>query len=143
MKKLHLDVVSQEKRLLTEDVDSVNIETQEGELTILPDHAPLLSRLSEGVLTYTKDKINHYIAIFGGFMDVSSEGKVTILADSAVRAENIDLANVEQAKKEAEEARKNKADDQEAALLEAQLRRTALELRVAKKHQAMGSKPNI
>lgn len=141
--KIQLDVVSQEKHLLTEEVDSVNIETLGGELTILPNHTPLLTRLNEGILTYEKNGKSYYVAIFGGFMDVAVDNQVTVLADSAARAESIDIAKVERAKQEAEEAAKNQATDQEAALIESQLRKTALELRVAKKHQSLGSNPKI
>lgn len=138
--KLHLDLVSQEKRLLTEQVDSINISTSEGVLTILPNHSPLLTQLSEGVMTYIKEGETYYVAIFGGFMDVAPGSKITILADAATRAESIDKAKVEKAKKEAESAISSLDSEQDLAIAENALRRTALELKVAHMHHARKSK---
>ncbi|MFH2085628.1 MAG: ATP synthase F1 subunit epsilon [bacterium] len=121
---LTLDIVTQEKRLLTETVRSVTFDTVEGEITILPSHSPLLTRLTEGVLRYTDEKgIEDTIAIFGGFLEVGADGKLTVLADSAVRAADIDLAKVEVAKKEAEAVLADKTREVEFAEAEASLRK--------------------
>lgn len=133
-KKLTLDIITQEKRLLTVETSSVNVETAMGEITILPGHIPLITRLKEGLLRYHdeqgKEKI---VAVFGGFLELDGSGVCSILADSAVRADDIDVAKVENAKKEAENALKDKTREQEFVLAEAALRRTALELRAANK----------
>lgn len=144
MKSITLDIVTQEKRLVTEEVDSVSIETIEGEMTILPDHQPIMTRLPEGILYYTLGKAKHYVAIFGGFLEVGEHSKVNVLADSAVRADSIDLAKLEKAKSDAEKALKDKTSDRDFALAEVALRRAALELRAAhKQHSSSGSSPQL
>lgn len=124
MSNLTLDIVTQEKRLLTTQVKSVTVDTVEGEITILPSHAPLLTRLSEGVLRYTDEKgTEDTVAIFGGFLEVGIDGKLTVLADSAVRSSDIDLAKVEVAKKEAEAVLADKTRAVEFAEAESALRK--------------------
>lgn len=132
-KLLTLDIVTQERRLLTVEVKQVTVETTEGEITVLPDHIPLLSSLKEGLLRYIdKDGQDEVVAIFGGFLELDSSGKLSILADAAVRAGDIDLAKVERAQKEAEMTLADKTREQEFALAEAALKRTWLELKAAR-----------
>ncbi|MFH1243993.1 MAG: ATP synthase F1 subunit epsilon [bacterium] len=129
---LTLDIVTQEKRLLTAQATQITLDTIEGEITILPHHVPLLTRLKEGLLRYTDEKGEEdIVAIFGGFLEVDQNGLVSILADSAVRAADIDLARVEQAKSEAEATLRDKTKEQEFALAEAALKKTWLELKAA------------
>lgn len=138
MTNLTLDIVTQEKRLLTVTVKSITVDTVEGEITILPSHVPLLTRLSEGLLRYTDEKgVEDVVAIFGGFLEVDSSNKITILADSAVRASDIDLAKVENARREAESVLSDKSREIEFAEAEASLRRTYFELKALNK----GSRP--
>jgi len=133
-KQLKLDIVTQEKRLLTQEVDSVTVETTVGELTILPDHMPLLTKLKEGVLTYRIDGKDFFIAIFGGFIEVSPEGVVSILADAAVRAEDIDLAEVEKAKQQAEEViRKTDAHEHDLLMAEVASKQALIKIKAAKR----------
>ena len=132
-KLLTLDIVTQERRLLTTEALQVTAETDEGEITILAGHVPLLTHLKEGLLRFIDDKgEEEVVAIFGGFLEVDSEGKVSVLADAAVRAADIDLAKVEQAKKQAEMTLADKTKEQEFALAEAALKRTWLELKAAR-----------
>lgn len=132
VKLLTLDIVTQEKRLLTVDTARVTVETEMGEITILPGHIPLLAKLKEGLLRYEDAKGGEdIVAIFGGFLEVDSEGKVSILADSAVRAKDIDLAKVAKAEKEAKATLLDKTKEQEFAVAEAALKRTWLELKAA------------
>ena len=131
-KLLILDIVTQEKRLLTVETARVTVETQMGEITILPGHIPLLAKLKEGLLRFEDAKGNEdIVAIFGGFLEVDSEGKVSILADSAVRALDIDLAKVQRAEKEAKVTLADKTREIEFAQAEAALKRTWLELKAA------------
>lgn len=131
---LTLDIVTQEKRLLTLEVKSLTIDTVEGEVTILPNHEALLTRLPEGLLRYLDQKDqSDVIAIFGGFLEVDHENKVTVLADSAVRASDLDLAKIEKAKEVAQETLKDKAREVEFAGAEAALRRTYLEMKALKR----------
>lgn len=131
---LTLDIVTQEKRLLTVTVKSVTMDTIEGEITVLPGHTPLLTKLSEGILRYIDEKNNEdTVVIFGGFLEIDVNGKLTVLADSAVRAADIDEANLDKAKVEAEETLKDKAREVEFAGAEAALRRTYLEMKALKR----------
>lgn len=131
-KLLTLDIVTQEKRLLTVETTRVTVESEMGEITILPGHIPLLSKLTEGLLRYEDDKgREEIIAIFGGFLEVDPQGKVTILADSAVRAKDIDLAKVKKAESEAKMTLSDKKREVEFAQAEAALKRTWLELKAA------------
>lgn len=131
-KYLTLDIVTQEKRLLTVETVRVTVESEMGEITILPGHIPLLSKLTQGLLRYEDDKgKEEIIAIFGGFLEVDSEGKVSVLADSAVRAKDIDLAKVERAQNEAKMTLSDKKRAVEFAQAEAALKRTWLELKAA------------
>lgn len=131
-KLLTLDIVTQEKRLLTLDTARVTVETEMGQVTILPGHVPLLAKLKEGLLRFEDSKGNEEIvAIFGGFLEVEVDGKVSILADSAVRAKDIDLAKVKKAESEAKMTLADKKREIEFAQAEAALKRTWLELKAA------------
>lgn len=131
-KLLTLDIVTQEKRLLTLETARVTVETEMGEITILPGHIPLLAKLKEGLLRFEDVKGNEEIvAIFGGFLEVDAEGKVSILADSAIRAADIDLAKVQRAENEAKVTLADKTREIEFAQAEAALKRTWLELKAA------------
>jgi F-type H+-transporting ATPase subunit epsilon len=131
-KLLTLDIVTQEKRLLTVETARVTVETDMGEITVLPGHIPLLAKLPEGLLRFEGPKgEEEIIAIFGGFLEMDAEGKVSILADSAVRAKDIDLAKVKKAESEAKVTLSDKKREVEFAQAEAALKRTWLELKAA------------
>lgn len=131
-KLLTLDIVTQEKRLLTTPTARVTVETELGEITVLPGHIPLLAKLNEGLLRFEDDKgREEIVAIFGGFIEVDALGKVSILADSAVRAKDIDLAKVQRAQNEAKMTLADKKREVEFAQAEAALKRTWLELKAA------------
>ncbi len=130
---LTLDIVTPEKRVLTEDnVSIITVETVEGQIGILPSHIPLYSKLQPSELKYTKDGQDHFLAIHGGFIEVANN-KVTILADDAVQAEEINEAAVEEAHRKAQEAMQQRVTDEDYALAEGAMRRAMLELKVAKK----------
>jgi F-type H+-transporting ATPase subunit epsilon len=102
---LKLEIVTPEKRVLEADVDSVTVPTASGEAGILPNHAPLVSALKPGILAYTERGSTGKLAITGGFVEVNAN-KVAVLADSAVKADEID---VEAARAEREAAEKDLA----------------------------------
>lgn len=133
-KKLSLEIITQEEKVLQDEVDLVLAPSVKGQIGILPGHIGLLSKLEPGELFIIKGASISILAIGGGLLDVHQD-KVTVMADSAVRAEEIDIAKVEAAKREAEKALKAKLSDREFALAVADLRRTVLELKVAKKRR--------
>lgn len=132
--KLTLDIVTQERRLLTVEVGSVTAQTAEGEITILPNHVPLLTRLTEGLLRY-KDSTGseETVVIFGGFLEVDALGNINILADSAVRAGDLDEAKIKAAEAEAKATLADKTRELEFAEAESSLRRAYLELKALNK----------
>ena len=99
---LNLEIVTPEKKVLSEAVDSVTIPTTNGEVGILTNHAPLISSLKPGVLSYTRAGATEKMVISGGFLEVSADN-VSVLADVAETAAEI---NVEAAKTERDAAEK-------------------------------------
>lgn len=130
---LKLDIVTQEKKLLTEEVSSITAQTVEGEITILPSHVPLLTRLTEGVMRFMTKSGEQVVAIFGGFLEVDSLGNVSVLADSAVRAEDIDEAKVKEAESEAKAVLADKTRALEFAEAEAALRKAYASIKALNK----------
>ncbi len=98
---LNLEIVTPEKKVLSETVDAVTIPTASGEVGILQNHSPLISSLKAGVLSYTKAGAVERMVIAGGFVEVS-ENNVSILADTAETASEIDVENA-RAEREAAE----------------------------------------
>lgn len=87
---LKLEIVTPEKRVVDETVDSVTVPTLTGEAGILPNHAPLISALKPGILTFTNNGTTAKLAVAGGFVEVSSD-KVSVMTDTAESASDIDI----------------------------------------------------
>lgn len=86
---IHLEIVTAERVVLSDDVDMINAPTKDGRVGILPRHAPLLTILEIGELDIVKNGVTTPFAVSGGFMEVLPH-RVTILADTAERADEID-----------------------------------------------------
>src|SRR6185436_6093542 len=99
---LRLQIVSADKSLVNATVDEVEIPGADGYFGVLPGHTPLLAVLGAGELWYRQGAEKHYLALAFGFAEVQPD-RVTILAQIAEKAEEIDLARAEAAKKRAEE----------------------------------------
>lgn len=99
---LNLEIVTPEKKVFDETVESVTIPSVSGDVGILTNHAPMISALRSGILTYTKGGASEKMLISGGFVEISNN-KVSVLANLAETAEEIDAAN---ARLELEEAGK-------------------------------------
>ncbi len=133
---LHLTIVTQEKELLTEEVDSITAMTTSGEVTILPGHVPLMTKLSDTEFVYRSKGQAKSLAVTGGFMNVEPGNKVIVLADAAIRSEDIDEAKAQEARKKAYEATQNeKLSGTEMRIAEGELRKAILELKVASKRR--------
>src|SRR5262245_32149957 len=100
--KLTLEIVTPDRALVTEQVDEVELPGAEGYFGVLPGHAPLLASLTVGELWYRIGQARFYLAVAFGFVEVLPD-RVTVLAQIAERAEDIDVARAEAAKKRAEE----------------------------------------
>jgi F-type H+-transporting ATPase subunit epsilon len=131
---IKLDIVTAEHLVFSEDVDIVVAPGIEGELAILPHHAPLMTMLQPGELRVRKGGEEMYMAITGGFLEVRPD-RVTILADAAERAEDIDAHRAEEAKRRAEERLSGKVVAADMARAEAALRRSLVRLKVAEKRR--------
>ena len=130
MATFKLEIVTPEKMVFSGDVNAVLAWGVEGQLGILPHHAPLMTMLQPGDLLIRKDNEEEYLTVSGGFLEVRPD-KVIILADACERAEEIDIARAEAAKKRAEEILKTRPADVDAASAEAALRRSLARLKMA------------
>lgn len=132
MAKLHLEIITPERVVLSDEVDSVTVPAIEGEITVLPSHISLFTRVKPGEMHYLKGKEERFMAVNEGFLEVSSD-KVNILTDYAVRSEEVEVAKVEAAKKRAEEALREKKSSQDLVVAEGELRKAILQLKVARR----------
>ena len=132
MSSLKLDIVTAERVVYSEDVDAVIAPGVEGQLGILPHHAPLMTILQAGELVVRRGGDEDIMAISGGFLEVRPD-RVIVLADSAERAEEIDTARAEEAKKRAELRIAEKTPGIDEARLQASLRRAIARLSVAER----------
>ena len=106
-KIIKFEIVTPEKVILKDEIFKVTVPTKEGEITVLPQHMPIISILIPGIIELTnKDGEKKVMSVSGGFIEVL-RNKVIILADTAERAEEIDIKRAEEAKKRAEESIKN------------------------------------
>ncbi|UWG97182.1 F0F1 ATP synthase subunit epsilon [Dehalobacter sp. DCM] len=128
----NLVVVAPAGEVLNTEAEFVLAPGAEGELGILANHAPLIANLVIGVVRYTQDGKVEKIAISGGFMEVA-QNKVTILADTAERAESIDVDRAEAAKERAEKRLREKQSETDMIRAEVALKRSLARLRATDK----------
>lgn len=134
MATLRLEIVTAERTVFADDVSEVVAWGVEGQLGILPHHAPLMTMLQPGDLLIKKDDEEHYLAISGGFLEVRPD-KVIILADACERAEEIDVERAEAARHRAEEILKTRPPEMDTAAAEAALRRSLARIKVAERRR--------
>lgn len=130
---IHLDVVAVDRTVYSDEVDMVIAPGIEGEMGILPRHASLMTALNFGDLIVKKNgEPDRHIAIGGGFVEVRPD-RVTVLADSADQADEIDIALAEEARRRAQESLERGLEpvDEERAL--AALKRAKLQLKIAER----------
>ena len=137
MATIDFKILTPEKVAHEDAIDALTIDTQDGPITVLPNHVPLVSVLKPGEMVVKKGDDEVVMAVLGGFLEVQKGSKVIVLADSAERAEDIDLEKAEEAKKRAEELAKEKLsqDDQDYARVAAALEKELAKIRVARKHK--------
>ena len=132
MASIRLDIVTAEKAVFSGDVDVIVAPGVEGQLGILPHHVPLMTTLKPGELRVKKGGEEFSLAVSGGFIEVRPD-RVIVLADAAERAEEIDVARAEEAKRRAEEHLSDRrAAELDEARAEASLRRSLIRLKVAR-----------
>ncbi|MDL2316401.1 F0F1 ATP synthase subunit epsilon [Desulfovibrio sp. OttesenSCG-928-A18] len=127
MASLQLEIVTPDQLLLSKEVDYVGAPGLEGEFGVLPGHIPFISALAIGGLYYKADGKTRFVFVSGGFAEISDD-KVTVLAESAEEAENIDFARAEHARKRAEQRLAEKAADLNQGRALASLTRASIRL---------------
>lgn len=134
---IKFQIITPERVVFSDEIDQVTMNTQDGEITVLPHHIPLVSVLKPGELICKKNGQEYPMAVTGGFAEVRSDNSIIILADAAERAEEIDIAGAEAARERALEAMKEerKLDSSEFATLQATLDRALLRLKVGNKYR--------
>lgn len=131
--QIHLQIVSADRSLVNETVDEVEIPGVDGYFGVLPGHTPLLALLGTGELWYRQgpgDVSKHYLSISFGFAEVQPD-RVTILAQVAEKADEIDIARAEAAKKRAEDRVAHPTADMDAERARVSLMRALIRLQVA------------
>ena len=131
-KTIHVDIVSAEGEIYSGPAEMVFVPAQEGELGIAPRHAPLLTLLKAGEVRVKTADQEHSVFVGGGALEIQPN-RVTILADTAIRAKDLDEAAVLEAKRRAEEALAGKIDKIEQAEALAELARVAAQLKILEK----------
>lgn len=134
MSSIRLDIVTAERLVYSEDVDVVVAPGIDGELAILPRHAPLMTALQPGELRVKQSGEEFSLAVTGGFLEVRPD-RVTVLADAAERAEEIDIERAEEAKRRAEEQLSKSITETDLARAEAALHRSLIRIKVGEKRR--------
>ena len=130
MEGLRLDIVTPDKVVLNAEVDYVGAEGVDGQFGLMPQHAPLLSALTVGDLYYRQGNETHWVFVSGGFAQIS-DNKVTILAESAELASDINVERAKEAKERAEKRLAAPQPDIDLARAELALQRAVARIRVA------------
>ncbi|MGZ3586501.1 MAG: F0F1 ATP synthase subunit epsilon [Candidatus Limnocylindrales bacterium] len=135
---IHLDIVTPERLAYSDDVDSVVLPGADGELGVLPHHAPLVATLGVGELRIRRGGQEEYFAIAGGFLQVRPD-RVVVMAETADIASEIDLQRAQQAKAEAERALEaGFVEPADLAAARASLQTALLRIRVAERRHHEG-----
>ncbi len=129
---LKLEIVTPEARTYSEDVEMVTLPAAEGEMGIYPQHVPLMAQIVAGEVIARKNGRDFFLAVGEGFVQITPD-RVAIMTDMAVRAENIDEAKAEEARKRAESRLAEKLDDEEAAMCAAALAHSLAQLKVKRR----------
>ncbi len=138
---LQLEIVTPEKQAYADEVDSVVLPGTEGELGVLPHHAPLVSTLGIGELRIRKGGVEESFAIVGGFLQVLPD-KVVVMAETADMASEIDVEKAQQARAEAERAlQEGYHEGADLAAARAALQQALLRIRVAERRHREGRRP--
>ncbi|MBI5222733.1 MAG: F0F1 ATP synthase subunit epsilon [Candidatus Magasanikbacteria bacterium] len=137
MKSLKFKIATPEKVIYENEIEQVSVPTTMGEITILPNHAPLVSILQAGELKIKDKNGEQVVAVSGGFLEIKPKSEVVILADDAERAEEIDIDRAEAARQRAvEQMERAKAEeDVDYAKLQAVLDREMNRVRVGRKYK--------
>jgi F-type H+-transporting ATPase subunit epsilon len=130
---LKLEIVTPDAKTYSEDVDMVTLPGVEGEMGIYPMHVPLMTQIVSGEIAVRKGGRDYFLAVGEGFVEITAD-RVAVMTDMAIRAENIDEAKAEEARRRAEARLAEKLDDEQAALVSAALAHSLAQLKVKRRH---------
>lgn len=132
------EIVTPEKVVYRDEVESVTLPAEDGEITVLPNHAPLVTLLKAGALTVKKKGQEVFMAVSSGFIEVQPGSRLMVLADTAERAEELTLAAVEAARERAQAllSEKRQKDEFGYQAAVAVLEREMARVKVARRHHA-------
>lgn len=132
---LKLEIVTPEAITYSEDVDMVTIPATEGEMGIYPMHVPLMTTIGSGEVVVRKGTQEYFLAVGEGFVEITGD-KVAILTDMAIKADLIDEAKAEEARKRAESRLQEKLTDEEVANVSAALAHSLAQLKVKRRNRS-------
>ena len=132
---LKLEIVTPEGVTYAENVEMVTLPGSEGEMGVYPNHVPLMTQVIAGEVAARRNGRDEFLAVGDGFVEVTGE-RVAILTDMAIKAENIDEAKAEEARRRAEARLAERLDDEEAALVSAALAHSLAQLKVKRRHHS-------
>lgn len=129
---LKLEIVTPDAVTYSDQVEMVTLPGVEGEMGIYPQHVPLLTQIVPGEVSVRKEGRDYFLAIGEGFVEITGE-RVAIMTDMAIRAENIDEAKAEEARRRAEARLAEHVDDEESAMVSAALAHSLAQLKVKRR----------
>ena len=133
MATLHVDVVSAEEQIFSGEAKFVALPGESGELGILPQHTPLITRIKPGAVRIKRtDDSEEFVFVAGGILEVQPN-RVTVLADTAIRGKDLDEAQATEAMKRAEEAKKNAKSDIDFAAAQSEFAAMAAQIAALRK----------
>ena len=129
-----LEIVTPEAKVFSDNVEMVTLTGIEGDMGIYPDHMPVMTQLVAGEITVRKENQNIFLAVGDGFVQITGK-RVAILTDMAIKADDIDEARAEEARRNAELRLAQKLSDEEAATVHAALAHATTQLKVKRLHK--------
>jgi len=132
--KLKLEIVTPDAKTYSEDVEMVTLPGAEGEMGIYPMHVPLMTQIVAGEVSVRKDGRDYFLAVGDGFAAITGDS-VSVMTDMAIKAENIDEAKAEEAKRRAEARLAEKLDEADSAMVSAALAHSLAQLKVKRRQR--------
>jgi F-type H+-transporting ATPase subunit epsilon len=129
---LKLEIVTPDAKVFSDDVEMVTLPGVEGEMGIYPNHVPLMTQIVPGEIIARKAGQDHFLVVGEGFVEITGS-RVAVLADMAIRAENIDEAKAEEARQRAEARLAERLSDEEAAAVLGALAHSLAQLKVKRR----------
>lgn len=135
---MHLEIITPEKVVFSDEIDELIVPTVNGEIAILPHHVNLLTQLEPGEMTIKSKSKTQHLAVTGGFIQIAND-KISLLSDYAIRSEEIDAKKALEARERAEKKMKEEKEhmtEQEFATIQADFRRAIAELKVVRRRHS-------